>query len=151
MDFQKSTDINMDIHGFWMSVFNYPHKRGYPHWYPSTDIHARTFRNGYPLTINLHKLISMFMDISLQLSMLLWISIWIYLDFYGYPCIDLLWILDPGLVDGREHCCNNQGWRVFFLLSLKIKDLVKRRGNTYKKRLPTWETDKSIETSPEMF
>jgi len=37
-----------------------------------------------------------FMDISLQLSMVLWISIWISLDFYGYPCIDLLWILDPG-------------------------------------------------------
>ena len=29
--------------------------------------------------------------------MLLWISIWISLDFYGYPCIDLLWILDPGM------------------------------------------------------
>ena len=27
------------------------------------------------------------MDISLQLFMLLWISIWISLDFYGYPCI----------------------------------------------------------------
>jgi len=39
-----------------------------------------------------------FMDISLQLSaVLLWISIWISLDFYGYPCIDLLWILDPGI------------------------------------------------------
>jgi len=24
MDFQKSTDINMDIHDFWMSVFKYP-------------------------------------------------------------------------------------------------------------------------------
>ena len=35
-------------------------------------------------------------SISLQLSMLLWISIWISLDFYGCPCIDLLWILDPG-------------------------------------------------------
>jgi len=34
------------------------------------------------------------MDISLQLSMLLWVYIWISLDFYGYPCIDLLWILD---------------------------------------------------------
>jgi len=42
--------------------------------------------NGYPC----------FMDITLQLSMLLWISIWISLDFYGYPCIDLVWILDPG-------------------------------------------------------
>jgi len=38
--------------------------------------------NGYPC----------FMDISLQLSVLLWIS----LDFYGYPYIDLLWIFDPG-------------------------------------------------------
>jgi len=44
MDYQKSTDINMDIHDFWMSVFNYPYKRGYPR----TDIHTRTFRNGYP-------------------------------------------------------------------------------------------------------
>ena len=31
MDFQKSTDINMDIHDFSMSVFKYPYKRGYPH------------------------------------------------------------------------------------------------------------------------
>jgi len=28
--------------------------------------------------------------------MILWVSICISLDFYGYPCIDLLWILDPG-------------------------------------------------------
>jgi len=48
MDFQKSTDINTDIHDFWMSVFNYPYKHGYPHGYPSTDILARIFRNGYP-------------------------------------------------------------------------------------------------------
>ena len=40
--------------------------------------------------------IHVFMDISLQLSMLLWISILISFDFYGYPCIELLWILDPG-------------------------------------------------------
>jgi len=39
---------------------------------------------------------SSFMDISLQLYMLLLISIWIYIDFYGYPCTDLLWILGPG-------------------------------------------------------
>jgi len=38
--------------------------------------------------------IHVFMNIGLQLSILLWISIWISLDFYGYPCIDLLWILD---------------------------------------------------------
>ena len=41
--------------------------------------------------------VHVFMDIILQLSMLLWISIWISLDFYGYPCIDLLWILDLGM------------------------------------------------------
>jgi len=43
------------------------------------------------------------MDISIQLSMPLWISIWISLDFYGYPCIDLLWILDPGRFGGKDH------------------------------------------------
>jgi len=48
MDFQQSTDINMDSHDFWISASNYPYKRGYPHWYPSTDIHGRTFRNGFP-------------------------------------------------------------------------------------------------------
>jgi len=29
--------------------------------------------------------------------MLLWIS----MDFFGYPCIDLLWILDPGAGEKR--------------------------------------------------
>jgi len=48
MDFQNSMDFNMDIHDFWMSVFNYPYKCGYPHWYSSSDIYARTFCNGYP-------------------------------------------------------------------------------------------------------
>ena len=38
------------------------------------------------------------MDISLILSMLLRISTWIALDVYGYSCIDLLWVLDPGIV-----------------------------------------------------
>jgi len=38
------------------------------------------------------------MDVSLQLSLLLWISIWMSLDFYGYPCIDLLWIFYPGYI-----------------------------------------------------
>jgi len=28
----------------------------------------------------------------------LWISVFNYPCFYGYPCIDLLWILDPGNV-----------------------------------------------------
>jgi len=41
--------------------------------------------------------IHVFMDISIHFYMLLRISIWISLPFYGYPCVDLLWILDPGL------------------------------------------------------
>jgi len=47
MDFEKLTDINMDVHDFWMSVFNYPYKRGYPHGYPSTDIQARISLQGH--------------------------------------------------------------------------------------------------------
>jgi len=35
------------------------------------------------------------MDIHLQISMLLWTSIWISLDFCGYPCTGFLWILNP--------------------------------------------------------
>jgi len=38
------------------------------------------------------------MDTRFQLSMLLWISICISLNFCGYPCFDLLWILDPGIM-----------------------------------------------------
>jgi len=56
--------------------------------------------------------IQVFMEIILQLSMLLWISIWISLDFYGYPCIDLLWILDPGLFRAMDDL------RKFFLTLL---------------------------------
>jgi len=39
------------------------------------------------------------MDISLQLSMLLWISICISMDVYGYSCMDLLWILVLGIIN----------------------------------------------------
>jgi len=33
-----------------------------------------------------------------QLSMLLLIPIWMSIDFYGYPCMDLLWILYPEIL-----------------------------------------------------
>jgi len=46
--FQKSMVINMSICDFRMLVFNYPYKCRYPHWYPSRDINARIFCNGYP-------------------------------------------------------------------------------------------------------
>jgi len=86
--------IHTDIYDIWMSILSHQvristliSKQGYPckdilHWvsveheYPRMDTYV-------------------FMDISLQFSMLLFISMWISIDFYGYPCMDLLWILDP--------------------------------------------------------
>ena len=57
------------------------------------------------------------MEVSLQSSMLLWIPIWIFLDFYGYPCIDLVWILDPGLI---RHYTIPQFQVLSFSNSLKV-------------------------------
>jgi len=59
------------------------------------------FKQGYPCK-DILKLISVeqkypCMDISLQLSMLLWIPLWISMGFYGYTCMDWLWILDLGM------------------------------------------------------
>jgi len=51
------------------------------------------------------------MEIRIQLPMILWISIWISVDFYGYPCIDLLWILDPGYENVLKNvfvCCSSE-------------------------------------------
>jgi len=93
MDFQKFKVIHLDINDFWMSVFNSPFKCGCAHWYPSKDVHARTFYNGCPWNMNIQRTdIHVFMDISIQLSMLSLISIWMSIDFYGYgyPCMDLL-------------------------------------------------------------
>jgi len=56
---------------------------------------------------NIHELVSMFhgylpsniqafMDIHLDIQVFLWIFIWISKYFHGYPCMDLLWIFDPG-------------------------------------------------------
>jgi len=78
MDFQNSADINMDILDFWMSVFNYPYKCEYPHWYPSRDIHTRTFCNG---VVNQSSIIYAFMDIHLDILEFLWISMhWLAMD-----------------------------------------------------------------------
>jgi len=44
--------------------------------------------------------------------MLLWISIGISLDFYGYPCIDLLWILDPGVAGKHQKLTPVLGMKV---------------------------------------
>ena len=46
MDFQNSTVIHTDSHGFWMSVFRSLYKYWYPNWYPTRDIHARSFYYG---------------------------------------------------------------------------------------------------------
>ena len=73
-----------------------PCKCGCPNRYPSRDIHARTIYNRYPSNTNIHtNRYPCFMDISLNLSIILRISIWIFIYFYGYPCMNMLWILDP--------------------------------------------------------
>jgi len=64
MNFRKSTVIHMDIRDFWMSVFKFPYKCGYPHWYPSKDIHARTLFNGCPWNMNIYEWTYMFLRIS---------------------------------------------------------------------------------------
>ena len=45
------------------------------HRYPSRDIHKMTFSNGYPSTINIHEWMPLF----------LWISVFNYSCFFGYP------------------------------------------------------------------
>jgi len=54
--------------------------------------------------MSMNEYLCFFMDISLHLSMFVWISIWTSLNFYGYPCTDLLWILDPGTVSWLIYC-----------------------------------------------
>jgi len=74
--------IHMDTLDFWTSTTN-PHKCGDPHWYPSRDIHARTFYNGYPWNKYNHEWISMF----------LWLSVFNCVCFcwypFGYPSISV--------------------------------------------------------------
>jgi len=107
-----------------ISIQGFPKIHGYHHGYPwfldvslqlSIQVWISTLisKQGYQcrdimkwmFVNNKHPwmVIHVFMDISLTLSMLLWISIRISFDFYGYPCIDLLWILDPASVS--EFCC----------------------------------------------
>jgi len=84
------------------------------------DIQARISLRGHPAMDIRKQLISIngypcFMDISLQLSMLLWIYISICMDFFGYPCIDLQWILDPGLAETISNirvnmCFHERSW-----------------------------------------
>jgi len=85
LGYQKIHGYHYTYPWFFMSFFNNPYKCGYPHWYPSRDIHAKTFCYGYPQTINIHEWISMFygyqysiihdvMDIRLDIDGSLWIS-----------------------------------------------------------------------------
>jgi len=74
-----------------------------------------------------------FMDIGLQLSMLLWISI----DFFRYPCMDLRLILDQGnlvFVDfskSRKIC----KFEMLNFLSLAFSALLPSREKRCTKRL----------------
>jgi len=81
MDFQKSTNINMDIHIFWMS-FSIIHRSVGIH----IGIQAGISMQG-PSSINKYSLLAthVFIDISLQLSMILWTSMDIRaLTCYGF-------------------------------------------------------------------
>jgi len=88
MDLEKSTDINMDIHDFWMSVLHYPlawifkliSKQGYPY---KDILQWISVTNKYPW-MDIH----VFMDISLQLSLLLWI----YLDTLRFLWTSMHWL-----------------------------------------------------------
>jgi len=69
--------------------------------------------------------LSMLLWISIRISMLLWISIRISMYFYEYPCIDLIWILDPGKPhkDLRsKHLLINQNSRKVFRSQSKLFD-----------------------------
>ena len=88
MDFRKSTVIHLDTHEFWMSLYDFPYyKCEYPQWYPSKDIHARTFYNGRPWNMNIHErtnvfyeyqssIIHIFINIHLDIHWVIWISMY---------------------------------------------------------------------------
>ena len=87
VDFLKFTVIQMEIHDFWKSAFNYPRNCAGI----QIDIQTGIFIQGHSK-----------MDIrgtwkSTNRSHVLWISAFNYPCFYGYPCMDLLWILDTGI------------------------------------------------------
>jgi len=85
MDFRKSTGFHTDIHDFWIQSSILHTSVDEYHMYINVNI-TLISKQGYPCKDILQMMdIHVFMDISLLLSMLLWISIRIYFDFYGYP------------------------------------------------------------------
>jgi len=58
---------------------------GYPHWYPSRNIHASTFYNWYPWNINIHPYRTVCTDIRRDIHVT-WISLSNYSCHHGYPC-----------------------------------------------------------------
>jgi len=86
---------------------------------------------------------SCFFGISLQFSMLLWISIWIFLDFYGYPCIDLLWILYPG--EGTPRSSYSKIVHItFFPLTTSMCSILKAQNENDLQKLFFTEEDKDL-------
>jgi len=78
--------LRLSMHVMWISTFKSNQGN------PCKDILRGIYvKNQYPW-IDIHAL-----WICLQLSMLLLISVWKSIDFYGCPCMDLLRILDPGI------------------------------------------------------
>jgi len=76
-------------------------------------------RTGKYPWMNIH----VFMDISLQFSILPWISLWISMDFYGYPCMNLLWILVLG-------------WSFLFLNAMILSLNMPHKENLHSKYQP---------------
>ena len=74
----------MDIHDFWISVFNYPYNCGYIH----IDIQAQISecKEWISVKINIHKLISMFDGYQSSITHAL---MDIYLDIIGFPWISM--------------------------------------------------------------
>jgi len=92
-----------------MSVFNYPYKCGYPHWYTSKDIHARICKR---------QLISVKHKYPWLAIHVLWISVYNYPFLYGYA-FGYPWI-SMNIHAWTCHGFSIQGWQVS---SPKISDL----------------------------
>ena len=129
------------------SVLKYPYKCGYPYLYLSRNIHTTIFCNEYSQTINIHKWISICLWISVFNYQCFYMDIWVSLDFYGYPCIDLLLNLDRKFSDYKWNLrqsflfkptfwvSDEKNWRVNRIWSKKFERTLKRE-NTIDNLIP---------------
>ena len=94
---------------------DFPKIHGYPYGYPwFVDVKSPILHTSADIHIDIQAKISLQGHSTMKHEFprmdihVLWISVfkypcfyyypvWISIDFYGYPCMDLLWILDPNL------------------------------------------------------